>query len=355
MAGLILKDLSKSYGEKKVLENLSLEVKDREFCILLGPSGCGKSTILRLIAGLDAPNSGAILIGNKEVSRLTPKERDIAMVFQSYALYPHMDVFENMSFSLKMRKTPMKEIKKKVRDAARMLDIADLLNRKPRELSGGQRQRVAIGRAIVRDPELFLFDEPLSNLDAKLRSAMRIEIKGIHEKLKKTIIYVTHDQIEALTLGEKIVLIDQGKIQQIGTPSEVYDRPANIFVASFIGSPRMNLLKGKIQMSDNRLRFLSDTFSFDMKMNERLAVFEGEEIILGVRPESLIIGEGYIHGKVEFVEHLGAEKIVYIKAGNEKLIARAPAEKNFIVSDKINLSFQESNIHLFHEERRIGL
>lgn len=354
MANLILKDLSKSYEkEKKVLDNISLEVKDREFCVLLGPSGCGKSTMLRLIAGLDSQDSGSVFIGDKEVSHLTPKERNIAMVFQTYALYPHMNVFENMSFSLKMRNTPGAEIEKKVRDAARMLDIAELLNRKPRELSGGQRQRVAIGRAIVRDPELFLFDEPLSNLDAKLRSAMRIELAGIHKKLEKTIIYVTHDQIEALTLGEKIVLIDQGKIQQIGTPTEVYDRPANIFVATFIGSPRMNLVKGRLHITDNRLRFLSDAFSFDMEMNEKLVGFEGIELILGVRPESLVIGEGPIHGAVEFVEHLGAENIVYIKAGDEKLIARTSAEKNFSLGEKIDISFQEGNIHLFHEEKRI--
>ncbi len=355
MGGLILKDLSKAFGEKKVIDRLSLAVNDREFCILLGPSGCGKSTILRLIAGLDAQDSGSILIGNREVSQLTPKERDIAMVFQSYALYPHMDVFENMSFSLKMKKTPRKEIEKKVRDAARMLDISDLLDRKPRELSGGQRQRVAIGRAIVRDPELFLFDEPLSNLDAKLRSAMRIEMKGIHEKLKKTIIYVTHDQIEALTLGEKIVVIDQGKIQQIGTAAEVYDRPANIFVASFVGSPRMNLINGKIQVCDNSSRFLSNAFSFDIRLNERLAGFEGKEVIMGVRPESLVIGNGDIQGTVEFVEHLGPEKIVYVKVADEKLVARASAEEIFNIGDRINLSFREENMHLFYEERRIDL
>ena len=356
MANLIIKDLSKSYNkEVKVLDKISLEVKDREFCVLLGPSGCGKSTMLRLIAGLDSQDNGSILIGDKEVSHLTPKERNIAMVFQSYALYPHMNVFENMSFSLKMRKTTEAEIERKVLDAARMLDIADLLERKPRELSGGQRQRVAIGRAVVRDPELFLFDEPLSNLDAKLRSAMRIELAGIHKKLKKTIIYVTHDQIEALTLGEKIVLIDQGKIQQIGTPTEVYDRPANIFVATFIGSPRMNLVKGRLYITDNGLRFVSDAFSFDLGMNEKLTGLEGKELVVGIRPESLVVGEGSIQGVVEFVEHLGAENIVYVKSGDEKLIARTSAERYFSIGEKIIISFREMNIHFFHEEKRIAL
>jgi len=354
MANLVLKNLSKSYGEKKVLDNISLEVKDREFCILLGPSGCGKSTILRLIAGLDSQDSGSITIGGMEVSQLTPKERNIAMVFQSYALYPHMNVFENMAFSLKVRKTPKQGIEKKVLDAARMLDIVELLKRKPRELSGGQRQRVAIGRAIVRDPQLFLFDEPLSNLDAKLRSAMRIELAGIHKKLEKTIIYVTHDQIEALTLGEKIVLVDQGKIQQIGTPAEVYASPANIFVATFIGSPRMNLVNGTLQVSDNRLRFVSNAFSFYMEMNEKIADFQNRELVLGVRPESLITDEGDISGTVEFIEHLGAENIIYIKAGGEDLIARTSVKRDFTVGENLKFSLQKANIHFFHEGKRIG-
>lgn len=354
MAGLVLKDLSKSFGEKRVLDNISVEVKDGEFCILLGPSGCGKSTILRLIAGLDEQDSGDILIGGTDVSHLTPKERDIAMVFQSYALYPHMKVFENMAFSLRMRNAPDDEIGKKVRDAARLLDIEELLDRKPRELSGGQRQRVAIGRAIVRHPKLFLFDEPLSNLDAKLRSAMRLEIAALHEKLKNTIIYVTHDQIEAMTLGEKIVLIDQGKIQQIGTPSEVYDTPANIFVASFVGSPQMNLVKGYLHVSDGKLQFESDALSFEMDMNEKLAAYGGKELLLGVRPESLVPGMGGVRGTVEFVEHLGAEKIIYVKAGGEKLVARSSADKGFTPGEEILIAIRTKNIHFFDEGERIG-
>ncbi len=349
MAGLILKELSKSFGDKKVLDNICLTVKDREFCILLGPSGCGKSTILRIIAGLEKHDSGVIRIGGRDVAHLTPKERDIAMVFQSYALYPHMNVFENMAFSLKMRKTPAGEIKKKVRDAARLLDISEYLNRKPRELSGGQRQRVAIGRAIVRDPALFLFDEPLSNLDAKLRSAMRIEIAGIHEKLKKTVIYVTHDQIEAMTLGEKIVLMDQGRIQQIGTPSEVYGKPANVFVAAFIGSPQINLVTGVLERADHGLQFMSDAFSLELKPTETLMRHEGKEIILGVRPESLNLGQGDIRGSVTFVEHLGAEKIIYIKVQDREMIARSHADRRISAGETVTFSIQKTGIHLFHK------
>jgi len=253
-----------------------------------------------------------------------------------------------------MRRTSREEIEKKVRDAARLLDIEELLSRKPRELSGGQRQRVAIGRAIVRDPKLFLFDEPLSNLDAKLRSTMRLEIAALHEKLKNTIVYVTHDQIEAMTLGDKIVLLDQGRIQQVGTPSEVYDSPANIFVASFIGSPQMNLVKGTLRNSGGTLRFLSDSFSIDMKENKTLSRYTDKEIVLGIRPESLVPGTGEVRGTVEFIEHLGAEKILYVKVGSEQLIARSSADMRFVTGDDISLSVKEGNIHVFHKNERVG-
>ncbi len=354
MAGLALSELTKSYEGMKVLDNISLEVKDREFCILLGPSGCGKSTILRLIAGLEAQESGSIWIGGQEVSYRSPKQRDIAMVFQSYALYPHMNVFDNMAFALKMKNMSKDAIKQKVLDVARLLHIPDLLTRKPRELSGGQRQRVAIGRAIVRDPALFLFDEPLSNLDAKLRSAMRLEIAGMHKKLNKTIVYVTHDQIEAMTLGEKIVLIDQGRIQQIGTPSDVYDHPANIFVATFIGSPQINLVSGTIKQTERGLRFSSEMFCFDMKTDKKLVPYADKPLVLGLRPESLAVGPGPIRGTVAFVEHPGAEKIVYVNVGDRKMTARAAADRPFNVGQDISLFFQEADIHLFHQEERIG-
>ena len=242
MANLKINSLNKSFGTTNVINDISFEVKEGEFCILLGPSGCGKTTVLRLIAGLESQDEGEIFIGDKEVSNLTPKERDIAMVFQSYALYPHMSVYDNMAFSLNMQKKARQEIDNKVRETAALLGMEELLDRKPKELSGGQRQRVAIGRSIVRDPKLFLFDEPLSNLDAKLRSSMRVELARLHETLKATTVYVTHDQVEAMTLGEKIIVFDKGKIQQTGTPDDIYNRPANLFVASFIGTPQINLV-----------------------------------------------------------------------------------------------------------------
>lgn len=354
MAHLILKELTKSFGEKRVLEKIDLEIADGEFCVILGPSGCGKSTILRLIAGLDHQDSGDILIGEQNVSGLTPRERDIAMVFQSYALYPHMNVFENMAFSLRMKRRSKKEIEEKVRSAARLLDIDDLLGRKPRELSGGQRQRVAIGRAIVRDPRLFLFDEPLSNLDAKLRSAMRLEIAGIHQKLKNTIVYVTHDQIEAMTLAQKIVLIDQGRIQQIGTPVDVYERPANIFVATFIGSPQMNLVKGIVQDSKNGRTFVSGEISLEAGRYEALEAFVEKEIVLGIRPESLALGGGNIKGVVEFIEHIGSEKIIHVRIGGTGMTARVPSHTALAVGEDITLSVKEGEVHFFFEGRRIG-
>jgi len=244
--GLTVHDLTKKYGGKTVLDKVSFTVDKGEFCILLGPSGCGKSTILRIIAGLEQQDGGEIHIEGRDVAQLTPAQRDVAMVFQSYALYPHMNVFENLAFPLKINKTPHREIAGKVQEAARLLSIEELLRRKPRELSGGQRQRVAIGRAIVRNPRLFLFDEPLSNLDAKLRAGMRVELAKLHRRLQTTMLYVTHDQVEAMTLGSKIVILENGLVRQIGTPDEVYDLPANLFVAGFIGSPAINFIEGSL-------------------------------------------------------------------------------------------------------------
>lgn len=354
MADLLVRELKKTFGRTTVLDSISFEVSDGEFCILLGPSGCGKSTVLRLIAGLEQADEGEIFIGGEEVSNLTPKERDIAMVFQSYALYPHLNVYDNMAFSLKMRKIPRPESDKKVREAAALLDLTELLRRKPRELSGGQRQRVAIGRAIVRNPKLFLFDEPLSNLDAKLRTAMRVEIARLHRTLGSTVVYVTHDQVEAMTLGQKIVLLNEGKIQQTGGPSDLYERPNNLFVAGFIGTPQINVVEGKLTDSDRMLSFRSDAFTMDVWHRRELRKYAGQEVTIGIRPESLLPGKGSITAQVDLVERLGSETIVYAVTGDIRLAARVPAD--YAVSDKRVISFalHEQGIHFFHRGQRIS-
>lgn len=350
MAELKIQNLTKSFGSKKVLEDVSFEVADGEFCILVGPSGCGKSTALRLIAGLERQEAGKIFIGNIEVSELTPRERDIAMVFQNYALYPHMNVRENMAFPLKMRKLPKGEIEEKVREAARFLEIEELLARKPKQLSGGQRQRVAIGRAVVRKPRLFLFDEPLSNLDAKLRAAMRMELAGLHRKLGSTMVYVTHDQTEAMTLGQKIILLNEGKIQQIGTPEDVYERPVNIFVAGFIGSPPMNFLRGKVVSEGERLHFRCPGLSFTLPGKGEMQVERAGEMTLGIRPESLVPGEGPIKVRIEFIEHLGAETIIHGVAAGISLVSRAAADFPQKVGEMVSLSLRSRGLHFFPEQ-----
>jgi ABC-type sugar transport system ATPase subunit len=354
MAGLTIKNLTKIFDNKKVIDNISFDVMEGEFCILLGPSGCGKSTILRLIAGLEQQDSGKIFIGDRDVSSLTPKERDIAMVFQSYALYPHLNVYENMAFPLKIKKSPKHEIDRKVKEAARLLNIDELLNRKPKELSGGQRQRVAIGRAIVRSPKLFLFDEPLSNLDAKLRSTMRIEIARLHQQLKTTIIYVTHDQIEAMTLGQKIILIDNGAIQQAGTPREVYEKPANLFAASFIGIPPMNMIEGKLIGDEKGLYFKSDEFTVNIEPRKDLRQFTGKEVTAGIRPESMSPGEGPVSGHLEHMEHIGADVILYLKVNNTRITVRASYDFEIKIGQRLSLTFNPSDIHLFHNGIRIN-
>jgi multiple sugar transport system ATP-binding protein len=355
MAELTVKGLTKSFGRNRVIDALSFEVSRGEFCILLGPSGCGKSTVLRLIAGLEQQDGGEIFVGGKEVSALSPRERDVAMVFQSYALYPHMDAFDNIAFPLRLRKTPRVEVQRKVREAAELLGMEGLLERKPSELSGGQRQRVALGRAIVRSPKLFLFDEPLSNLDAKLRSAMRIELARLHKKLKTTMVYVTHDQVEAMTLGEKIILLEQGRIRQVGAPRELYERPANLFSATFIGSPQINLIEGKVEARGEVVRFRSDGFVLDLRGHEGLARYDGLEVTMGIRPESLTPGEGPISGEVEFVEHIGAEAFVYMRAtGIEPRIA-AKARPDFQggPGEKISLAVDARALHFFHKGESI--
>lgn len=304
MSNVILKNIRKTYDNKKtVINNVNLEIKDKEFVVLVGASGCGKSTLLRMIAGLEDISDGEIYIGDKKVNNVPPKDRDIAFVFQSYALYPHMTVRENIAFGLKMRKVAKKTIDEKVAQAAEILNLGEYLDRKPKQLSGGQRQRVALGRAIVRNPKVFLMDEPLSNLDAKLRVQMRSEIKKLHEKLQTTFIYVTHDQTEALTMGDRIVVLNNGDIQQVDTPSEIYNNPKNTFVAGFVGSPQMNFIEGK-----------------DLGLDEN--------ILYGIRPEKVTSTDGDIklNVKVEITEMLGSEIIVYFNIGDRKCSAKLPSD-----------------------------
>ena len=352
MAGLSIRNLSKSFEGVPVVRDVTFEVPDGQFCILLGPSGCGKSTILRLIAGLESQDGGEIFIGDREVSDLSPKERDIAMVFQSYALYPHMSVFDNMAFSLRMRKTSSSLIEAKVREAAALLGIEGLLTRRPRDLSGGERQRVAIGRAIVREPKLFLFDEPLSNLDAKLRAAMRVELARLHRALGSTVVYVTHDQTEAMTLGKKIVLLNKGAIEQAGTPDELYHRPESIFAASFIGSPQINLIEGTLEGGEGKMTFCTQAFA--VEVNEQLPTgLVGQRVTMTIRPESLRAGEGPIKGRVELVERLGSEAILYVTAAGVKIAARVATDQGKESGEEVSFGIDWQGVHFFHEGRRI--
>ena len=324
MSNVILKNVTKIYDKKKVIDNIDLTIKDKEFIVLVGASGCGKSTLLRMIAGLEEITNGEIFIGDKKVNDVQPKDRDIAFVFQSYALYPHMTVRENIAFGLKMRKIDKNEIEEKVDEAAKILDLGEYLDRKPKQLSGGQRQRVALGRAIVRNPKVFLMDEPLSNLDAKLRVQMRSEIKKLHEKLQTTFIYVTHDQTEALTMGDRIVVLDKGIIQQVASPEEIYNNPANTFVAGFIGSPQMNFIN-------------SEDFPHKTKDN----------VIIGIRPEKMFNPEGSIkfNVNVDITELLGSEKIAYFNIGDKKCSAKLPADFN--VGKNIELSIDPNDLYFF--------
>ena len=346
MAEVVLKNVSKTYDVKKIIDNVSLDIKDKEFLVLVGASGCGKSTLLRMIAGLEDITEGEIYIEDKCVNNVLPKDRNIAFVFQNYALYPHMSVYENIAFPLKMRKFKKDEIDKKVKEAAKILDLEQLLNRKPKQLSGGQRQRVALGRAIVRSPKVFLMDEPLSNLDAKLRVQMRAEIKKLHKKLDTTFIYVTHDQTEALTMGDRIAVIDKGVIQQIADAKTVYNEPDNIFVAGFLGSPSMNFVKAKIQ--DGKI--ITDSFSFDMSDDQKKALEGKLEVILGIRPDNFN-GENcniQFEVEVEINEMLGSENIVYFNIGEAKCCAKLPAEYEF--GKTINLGLNSDKLLLFDPE-----
>ncbi|HXO19333.1 MAG TPA: sn-glycerol-3-phosphate ABC transporter ATP-binding protein UgpC [Thermoanaerobaculia bacterium] len=361
MAEVKLRHVRKSFGEVAVIADLDLDVADREFMVLVGPSGCGKSTALRMIAGLEEIGGGTISIGGRVVNEVPPKDRDIAMVFQSYALYPHMSVRENLEFGLEIRKTPKDEMKRRVDEAAQILGIGPLLGRKPRELSGGQRQRVALGRAIVRKPAVFLFDEPLSNLDAKLRVQMRAEISKLQKRLETTTVYVTHDQIEAMTMGHRIAVLNGGRLQQVGTPLEVYDRPANLFVASFIGTPPMNLVPAVV--AEGGARIAASGFALPLPEPRRAGLGDGRKIVLGIRPESLhesTRGDGEhsasLSGTVEFVEPLGHEVIVHVRMEDDLLVAKLGPHRAPAMGDPIDLAADLEALHLFDAatEQRIG-
>jgi multiple sugar transport system ATP-binding protein len=355
MARVAIENLNKTFGEVYAVKDVSLTVQDKEFMVLVGPSGCGKTTTLRMIAGLEEITSGEIFIGDRSVTHLPPRDRDIAMVFQNYALYPHMTVFDNMAFGLKMRKFAKAEIDKRVREAAEILGINDLLARKPRQLSGGQRQRVAVGRAIVRHPQVFLFDEPLSNLDAKLRVQMRVELKRLHERLQATAIYVTHDQVEAMTLGDRIVVMKDGRIQQIGEPLEVYSRPQNKFVAGFLGSPAMNFIDASVTELNGALSI--ETTGLRMPVpadrSRKLSSYKGKQITLGIRPEDLrqaAAGSAdniSFEAVVEVVEPLGSEILLDVQMGRHSLVARVAPSFQKKRHEKIRLAFVPECVHLF--------
>ncbi|HEX7564838.1 MAG TPA: sn-glycerol-3-phosphate ABC transporter ATP-binding protein UgpC [Bradyrhizobium sp.] len=345
MASVVIRDVRKAFGLTPVIHGVSVTIGDGEFVVLVGPSGCGKSTLLRMLAGLENITAGEIQIGDRVVNNLPPKERDVAMVFQNYALYPHMTVAANMAFSMKLRGAPRDEIEKRVNRAAEILGLLQLLERYPRQLSGGQRQRVAMGRAIVRDPQVFLFDEPLSNLDAKLRVQMRTEIKELHQRLKTTTVYVTHDQIEAMTMADKIVVMHDGRVEQIGAPLELYDRPQNIFVAGFIGSPAMNFLPGSIQ-SNGRLEFTGPAGA-RLPLAGAPQGSDGRAAIYGVRPEHFALADDGADATVQVVEPTGSELQVIAKIGGQEIIAVFRERHQFKPGDKIRLKPNPSLVHLF--------
>lgn len=358
MSSLQLSHIGKSFGPITVMEGIDLSFDKGEFIILVGPSGCGKSTLLRMIAGLETITAGTVTIGSRIVNDMAPRDRNIAMVFQSYALYPHKTVAENMAFALRLKKVPSEQIERKVKEAAEILDLSHLLDRYPKQLSGGQRQRVAMGRAIVREPEIFLFDEPLSNLDAKLRVQMRMEIKNLHRRLKSTVVYVTHDQLEAMTMADKIVVMNAGRVEQVGAPLELYDRPANLFVAGFIGSPAMNLIDGQIVSR-------GDGFDFVTKGGSRLAVpvasarqAVGRPTVLGIRPEHLVHATTAeaLRAEVILEEPTGSETHVFLRVGQDDLLAVFHERLSAAPGQSIGVLLPEERMHLFDREtgRRFG-
>ena len=361
MADLELHNIGKTFGKITVLSGISLKVPHGQFTIFLGPSGCGKSTLLRIMAGLETQTKGNVSIDGKNVDTLSPRERDIAMVFQNYALYPHLTVRENLAFGLKMRRESREVIEDRIRESGQLLNIDDLMDRKPRELSGGQRQRVAMGRAIVRKPKLFLFDEPLSNLDAQLRVSMRLELKKLHKRLSTTMIYVTHDQTEAMTLGEKIVVMNRGRIQQVDTADRIYSAPSSPFVAGFIGSPAMNLFEGSLNHKDGRWVFHSGPLTIALsKPHEPTLLDRTGPAILGIRPEDITLkdsdtSEDTIKGELEMIENLGSDRIFHVISGNQRLVVRAPHSSQYRSGDTVSLHLPYHRLHLFINDQRIEI
>ena len=359
MAEVKLSHIKKSYGDVEIVKDFDLDIRDKEFMVFVGPSGCGESTTLRMIAGLEDITGGDLLIGGRRVNNVSPKDRDIAMVFQNYALYPHMTVYENMAFSLKLRHLAKGEIQKKVGEAARVLQLESLVGRKPKELSGGQRQRVAMGRALVRNPSVFLLDEPLSNLDAKLRVSMRTEIARLHQRLQTTMIYVTHDQTEAMTLGDRIVVMNDGIIQQCGTPMELYQHPVNQFVAGFIGNPPMNFFSVELMENEGRLFASSESILIEVPQQQAdiLRAAGEKEIVFGIRPEAIhdaamLLSENIdiaARGTVEVVELLGAETLLHVRCGRELIVASMPSGKSYHPGDTIELVFTTDRMHAFRK------
>jgi multiple sugar transport system ATP-binding protein len=363
MANLSLENISKVYaGNVTAVKDFNLEIKDKEFVVFVGPSGCGKSTTLRMIAGLEEITEGTLKIDDRIVNDVAPKDRDIAMVFQNYALYPHMTVYENMAFGLKLRKIPKAQIDQSVREAAKILDIEHLLDRKPKALSGGQRQRVALGRAIVREPKVFLMDEPLSNLDAKLRVQMRTEISKLHNRLQVTVVYVTHDQTEAMTMGTRIVVMKDGLIQQVDTPQMIYDHPTNLFVAGFIGSPQMNILNARVSEESGKvfLTFGEERIELpEHRANTMKGLgYIGKEVLMGIRPEDIDDEERFVkehmrssfHADVEVTELMGAETYIYLAKEGASLIARVNGSSTVKPGERLLLAFNQDKIHVFDKE-----
>jgi len=357
MASIRFENVSKIYHDKvKAVKDLNFEIKDKEFVVLVGPSGCGKSTTLRMIAGLEEISEGNLYINNRIVNNLPPKDRNIAIVFQNYALYPHMTAYENLAFGLKIKKVNKKTIRIRVMETARILEIEELLDRKPKAMSGGQNQRVAIGRAIVRNPEVFLFDEPLSNLDAKLRVQMRIEIAKLHQKLQTTVVYVTHDQIEAMTLGDRIVLMNEGEIQQIDSPANLYSNPKNLFVAGFIGTPPMNFIDGKISINSNGLLFTDNSQKIKINFSSEHPIkdFITKEVVLGIRPENIYKqiddnekNYAMLNCEIQFIEKLGHEMYAFIQLQDKQIISRLKPDAEIKKGSRLNLYFDISKMYFF--------
>ena len=357
MAKVAFENVVKQFGDVIAVNNLNIDVADKEFLVLVGPSGCGKTTALRCLAGLEEISAGQIKIGERVVNDVAPKDRDIAMVFQSYALYPHLSVYDNMAFGLKLRKLPKDEIKRRVQEAADILGIQELLGRKPRQLSGGQRQRVAVGRAIVREPKVFLFDEPLSNLDAKLRVAMRAEINKLHQRLQTTFIYVTHDQTEAMTMASRIAVINKGVLQQLDTPQHLYDHPNNLFVAGFIGSPAMNFFPGKLRKDGNKLVLDTGDFTVTIpaKKSKPFEGHAGKDVIFGIRPENIHdvdfvpsnIDAEKVAVKVDVTELMGNEIFLYLVSGKNTFVARVDPRSKLHIGEQASVAFNMDNFHIF--------